>query len=585
VGTYSVTIAAVNPAAGVNLTTTPFTLTNTVGLPASITPNAGVTPQATNAGTFFAKSLAVTVRDAGNNIVPGVNVAFTAPASGASGKFNNSASTIIVATDAYGVASAAFIANSVVGGPYTVTAGSGPAHAKLSLTNQKGVPATMTVFSGTTPQWSWPNAFDDLSVTVLDASGNPVAGANVLFTAPASGASCTFAPKTTATVTIATNNFGVANAWCIDNGTPSPGAPYQVTAALAGVTTVTFTLTNARAPSSMTAAASSTPQLTLINTAFPSPPAVYVKDAYNNPIPGVSVTFIAPITATGPTGTFTKAPPGLTAVPGITVTTNNSGVAADKFTANGVIGSYTVTAAATGLKTQIFSLLNIGPPAAVIPNPGSTPQTTPLNTLFPNPLSATVEDAKGNPLAGVSVTFSLAYGTTATSPSGVFSNRTGTITQISDSAGNVSVPFTSNGIAGKAGVIAAVTNNINAKAAVFGLTNGGPPTSITINPGSSPQTAPVSTQFAQPLAVTVRDAAGDPVAGVGVMFTAPATGASGKLSSPPPVSYTNGSNIMTVTTNASGVASVTITANGVAGSYKVTATAGTGLNVSFSLTN
>src|SRR5438445_10725975 len=72
--------------------------------------------------TAFANALAVTVKDAGSNPVSGVNVTFTAPGSGASGVFSNSTATIIVATNASGVASAPFTANATAGGPYTVTA-------------------------------------------------------------------------------------------------------------------------------------------------------------------------------------------------------------------------------------------------------------------------------------------------------------------------------------------------------------------------------------------------------------------------------------------------------------------------------
>ena len=63
----------------------------------------------------------MTVTDASNNPVSGVNVTFTAPSSGASGIFSNSTATITVATNASGVATAPFTANSTAGG-YNVTA-------------------------------------------------------------------------------------------------------------------------------------------------------------------------------------------------------------------------------------------------------------------------------------------------------------------------------------------------------------------------------------------------------------------------------------------------------------------------------
>ena len=113
-GPYTVS-AAVSAGPSAN-----FALTNTAGAATTMTANAGTTPQSATISTAFAVVPAVTVKDAGNNPVSGVNVTFTAPASGASGMFSNSTNTITVATDPSGVASAPFTANATAGGPYTV---------------------------------------------------------------------------------------------------------------------------------------------------------------------------------------------------------------------------------------------------------------------------------------------------------------------------------------------------------------------------------------------------------------------------------------------------------------------------------
>ena len=87
------------------------------------------------------------------------------------------------------------------------------------------------------------------------------------------------------------------------------------------------------------------------------------------------------------------------------------------------------------------------------------------------------------------------------------------------------------------------------------------PASITATGGTS-QSAAVNNTFAAPLAVTVRDAAGNPVSGVVVTFTPPATGPGG--------SFAGGVN--TALTNAAGVAtSAAFTANSTAGTYSVLA--------------
>jgi hypothetical protein len=96
--------------------------------------NPGTTPQTATVNTAFATALAVTVRDVGSNPLAGVNVTFTAPGSGASGLFSNSSTTIVVPTNASGIASAPFTANATAG-PYNVSAAAGGLTVTFALTN------------------------------------------------------------------------------------------------------------------------------------------------------------------------------------------------------------------------------------------------------------------------------------------------------------------------------------------------------------------------------------------------------------------------------------------------------------------
>ncbi len=534
----------------------------------SMTANPGTTPQSATISTAFANPLAVTVRDASNNPVAGVSVTFTAPGAGASGIFSNSTATITVATNASGVASAPFTANSTAGGPYTVTAAAaGLTTVNFSLTNSTGAASSMTANAGTTPQSATINtAFANaLAVTVRDAGSNPVSGVNVTFTAPGAGASGLFSNSTN-TITVATNASGVASAPFTANATT--GGPYNVTAAASGLTTVNFSLTNtAGAASSMTANAGTTPQSATINTAFANALAVTVRDAGSNPISGVNVTFTAP--GAGASGLFSNS----TAT--ITVATNASGIASAPFTANGTAGGpYTVTAAASGLTTVNFSLTNTaGTASSMTANAGTTPQSATINTAFANALAVTVKDAGSNPVSGVNVTFS-APGSGA---SGLFSNSTTTITVATNASGIASAPFTANATAGGPYTVTAAASGLTT--VNFSLTNtAGAASSMTANPGTTPQSAAVNTAFANALAVTVKDAGSNPISGVNVTFTAPGAGASGLFS--------NSTNTITVATNASGVASAPFTANGTAGGpYNVTAAASGLTTVNFSLTN
>lgn len=92
--------------------------------------------------------------------------------------------------------------------------------------------------------------------------------------------------------------------------------------------------------------------------------------------------------------------------------------------------------------------------------------------------------------------------------------------------------------------------------------------------GGSAQAGFVGAAFANPLAVLVSDMSGNPVQGVVVNFTAPATGASATLSS------------ASATTGTNGIASVTATANSTNGSYNIVAVVpGFSTTAQFALTN
>jgi hypothetical protein len=190
-------------------------------------------------------------------------------------------------------------------------------------------------------------------VTVRDAGSNPVAGVNVTFTAPGSGASGVFS-NSTATITVATNASGVAAAPFTANAIA--GGPYTVTAAASGLTTVNFSLTNTAASAASVTATGGTPQSAVINTAFASPLQVTVKDLGGNPVAGVTVNFAVP--GSGASATLSAA----------SAVTNGSGVASVTATANATAGSYNVTASVVGVATPAtFSLTNTAGAAVNVP--------------------------------------------------------------------------------------------------------------------------------------------------------------------------------------------------------------------------
>ncbi len=230
--------------------------------------------------------------------------------------------------------------------------------------------------------------------------------------------------------------------------------------------------------------------------------------------------------------------------------------------------------ALVGCSSNRDSPPTVAPLVQITPQSGS-PQSHAVNGAFGTLLVAMVT-SNGVPANGVVVTFT-APGTGA---SGTFGPKgTNTTTATTNSIGlATSTIFTANREVGIYTVTASCSGA--ATAALFDLTNTtGAPASITPTSGNG-QSAAVNTSFTNPLQVSVVDSGNNPVNNATVVFTAPATGASGTF-------LTSSTNIATALTNASGIAvSPIFSANGVAGADTVVAAvSGTTSTASFGLTN
>jgi len=363
--TFKVTDANFPPqTATANLT---LTIASGGAVPSSITASKG-TPQSATVNKSFAIPLVAMVADGSGKPLGGVAVTFSAPGTGATGSFGAGTSATVT-TDSNGAATTSFTANGTAGS-YTVAASvPGPAAPALFLlTNLAGPAANITATGGSGQGAAVNTTFGGALVTLVsDASGNPVTGAVVTFTVPATGASGIFGGGVN---TAMTNTSGVAtSAPFTANGTPGT---YSVTASVAGVAAqAAFSLTNV-GPATSILAVSGGGQSQSINTAFINPLVVKVQDAAGNPVAGVTVAFVAP--STGASGIFSGSNLVTTSV-----TTNASGIAtAPKFTANSIAGNYMVTASVAGVGTPaVFSLINLSGiilQAGITPPPGgSTP--------------------------------------------------------------------------------------------------------------------------------------------------------------------------------------------------------------------
>ncbi len=558
--------------------TASFALTNNAGTAAAITATAG-TPQNVAVNSVLGAALQATVKDAFGNLVSGVSVTFTAPAGGASGKFGATASTSAT-TNASGVATTAtaFTANSTTG-TYNVTATSGSASsATFAITNTAGAAATITPAAASTPQTVFAgSAFSPLAAVVKDGFGNLVVGQPVVFTAPSgSGIPSGFFTGNVSTITVNTDATGTATAPFTANIFASTTA-YNVTATINGLT-ATFVLTNKPGTAAnMAPVAGTTPQSAQLTVAFTNAPAVKVTDANNNPVTGVTVTFTVVPAANGASGTFTGG--GTTAQ----ATTTATGVAtAPAFTPNLILGTYSVTATTVNSLSSTFALTNTPGPAKTMTAVSGGGQSAQINAAFANVLVAKVTDVAGNLINGASVTF------TAPSSGASLTFATGgsTATVTSNASGLATSPaITANGtVSLTTYTVTAAANGVSGVSTTFAMTNTpGPPASITVNTGTTPQSAQAGTAFTNKLAATVKDAGGNLINGATVTFTAvPASNGASALFGGPTTA--------TVTTNSSGVATVPVTlANLTLGTYTVSATVQTTVpNVpaaTFTLTN
>ncbi len=212
---------------------------------------------------------------------------------------------------------------------------------------------------------------------------------------------------------------GIATFSTLTLSKPGPGYTIQGSdpnGVLNPISSSAFTVTSG--PAASIASTAGTPQSAAVGTAFATAFQATVKDQYGNPVSGVSVTFAAP--ASGAGGSFAGG--GTT-----TVTTNSIGVAtAPAFTANTVMGSYSVTATVAGVSAgATFSLSN----AVVV---SSMTAVSGTGTYAGTGILTATLTANGSGLADESVDFTL--------------DNNGTITDLG------SVTTDANGVATLAGV-------------------------------------------------------------------------------------------------------------------------------------
>ena|GEM_PF-1349164 len=480
-----------------------FALTNLAGAPATLAAIDG-DAQATEVDTDFAELLSLVVTDADGNPVPNAAVDFTASTDDVTAVLSAGR----VATDVDGLASVSAHA-SRISGAHVVTARVTGAAAPVSfaLRNTPGAPAAIVATDTSTPQRAQvatPYAHA-LVARVSDRFDNPVPDAIVTYAAPTSGATAT-----PADATASTDSEGYATA-SVSAGNEI--GTYDVTARVGGVTDpARFALTNTPGPAHTITARSGDGQTAVVDTAFADPLVARVTDEFGNPVAGETVSFAVP--SVGASASAATA----------STVTDDDGVATTAITAGTVTGGYRVIASsAEGAAPAAFALTNrAGAPVTITVRSGATPQATQVQRAFAAPLALVVDDAFGNHVPDVRVTY--AGPSTPGAELSAASATTGldggaeVLAIADDLAGRYDVTATVDGIT--APVRFALTNTAAAPGSVVVVRGGGQRTLATAG-------------FAQPVVFRVIDGLGNPVPDLALDIVLPTDGATVMMTATP----------------------------------------------------
>jgi hypothetical protein len=468
--------------------------------------------QSFTVGLALPQPLVVRVTDAFGNAISGASVSFAALTPGAS------VSPLAAATAADGTAQAVATLASAVVGTQTFSAASGllvGSPLTITATAAPAVPASVSVSIPGAATAGAPTAF---TITVRDQFGNVSTGFN---------GGVSFASTDPAATLPAASTLG--------GGTGS----FSVTFRTAGSRTVSATVTTVPPLSGTSAAVAVAPaapatiaavsgggQTGVVGTALAQPLVALVSDAFGNPVPGVAVAF---------TGSASPNP----------ATTGATGTVAATATLPTTSGAASFAGSVAGLAT-----------------PASFAETA-------VPAAPTAVTLAGVPTPGITAGVAFAVTVRAFDPFGNAATNFGGAVAISSSDPAAVLPAGATFTAGVTAALPVTLRSAGARtvtATIVGVpaATASSPTTVTAAAASAlaatsggNQAGTVGTLLGAPFVVTVSDAFGNPVAGVPVAFTAPATGS---IASP-------------VVTGANGQAAATGTLGHGAGAQSFTASA------------
>jgi hypothetical protein len=390
--------------------------------------------------TAFAAPLQVNLKEGANNL-PGAEITFTAPGSGASLNPVSGMAT----TDASGNASYAISANGVAGGPYPVNTTTGALSQPFSLTNVFGAPAQLAFGQHPSNTPAAASVSPAVTVRVLDAFGN-LTNSTAAITMGL-GANPGAAALSGTTTVNALNGVATFNSLSLNK----IGTGYTLAASsvgLAGVASLPFNIT--------------CPSITLSSLAAGTAGTAYNQTVMASPIGG-NYTFAV---------TGGALPANLTLASNGTITGVPTTAGTFNFTIT-AMGFASGQGSCTGVQT--YNLVILCPTITLTP------------ASLPNGVQGTAYNQTVT-AAPVGTTYSYAVTTNMLPPGLSLNSATGAITGTPTAAGNYVFGITATGWASGSGSCT--------KSQSYSLLITGTCTAITLSPTSLPG-APLGTVYSQ----------------------------------------------------------------------------------------
>ena len=517
-----VEVRSVNPNTGAPIVFGRFQATARPDRPATLTKTDGDGQQGT-AGAKLANALRVRVTDQYGNPVPGVTVAWAI--AGGGGSVSAPTST----TNTTGHAAAEWTLGPAAGqGSVTATV-AGLSAQSFSAFAAAGTPAHVRIAEGNGQRARVATGLSNpLSALVVDANENPVAGVAVAWSVLTGNGTIT--PRAAAT-----DANGIARAdWAL--GQTAGGQSAR--ASVAGIASVDFTATADPGNPAGIAVVSGNGQSASVGTALPVPLVVRVVDPYGNAVPDVTVTFAG-------TGGSLSAQ---------AATTSATGEAQAVWTLPTAAGAYTTNASVTGLAAAQFTATATAGAAASWAKTGGDAQNGGVGQPLADSLTVRILDQYGNPVSGVSVTWTPNGGGSVSPP-----------TSVTSATGHASTRRTLSTTPGVHTTLASVSG---LSQLTFTAAAGAGPAVTLEKVSGDAQSGGLNQPLANPLVVRLRDQYGNAVPGATLQWTV--IGGGGSVSPTSAVS------------NADGLASTNWTIGGT-GANQVRAIHGA-LNVTFTAT-